>query len=79
MLQSLWGRFKFEDSANGIPQGSWLGQLYFLLLMDDLLQALNNSSFSMYADDTGLCYWIKIFDNLSGLLNEYLQHLDSWL
>ena len=46
---------KIETIEPGVPQGSCLGPLLFLLYINDLPQALSTSSVSMYADDTSLC------------------------
>ncbi len=45
---------KIEDIGIGIPQGSCLGPLLFLIYINDLPQALQHSKVSMYPDDTSL-------------------------
>ena len=40
----------------GVPQGSCLGPLFFLIYINDLLLAVQDSTVSMYADDTCLCH-----------------------
>ena len=51
----------------------------FLLCINDLPQALNTSSVSMYADDTSLCSRSKDLKEFNKALNEYLERLDYWL
>ena len=42
------------DMGVGVPRGSCLGSLDFLIYIDDLPQAVNDSTVCMYADDTSL-------------------------
>ena len=46
---------QIENIDIGVPQGSCLGSLLFLVYINDLPRAVKNSSTSMYADDTSLC------------------------
>ena len=62
-----------------MPQGSCLGPLLFLVYINDLPRAVNNSTTSMYADDTSLCLQSKDLSRLNEALNEDLEHLDTWL
>ena len=63
----------------GVPQGSCLGPLLFLVYINDLPRAVKNSVTSMYADDMSLCFKSKDLSRLNEGLNEDLSCLDSWL
>ena len=63
----------------GIPQGSCLSPLQFILYINDLPQAVLNSNVSMYADDTALCYQSLDINKLNEVINKDLEKLQKWL
>ena len=67
------------DIEVGVPHGSYLGPLLFLIYINDLPLALQDSNVSMYADDTCLCYQSNDMTQLNGAINNDLKRLDSWL
>ena len=70
---------QIENIDIGVPQGSCLGSLLFLVYIIDLPRAVKNSTISMYADDTSLCFKSKDLSRLNEALNEDLSCLDAWL
>ena len=70
---------KMENIEVGVPQGSCLGLLLFLIYINDPPTAVHNSTTSMYADDTSLCFRSKDLSRLNEVLNDDLLRLDSWL
>ena len=51
----------------------------FLVYINDLPRAVENSIISMYADDTSLCFKSKDLSWLNEALNEHLSLLHAWL
>jgi hypothetical protein len=73
-LISNWSKIK-----HGVPQGSVLGPLLFLLYMNDFPLAINTLSTPiLFADDTSLAVTDRNLDNTDGKLNINLQIVHKW-
>ena len=67
------------DLQCGVPQGSILGPLLFLIYINDITHASPNLSYTLFADDTTLLYADKNLDNIFSMYNTELPKLLSWL
>ena len=63
----------------GVPQGSVLGPLLFLLYINDFNQAIKFCKVYHFADDTILLCLSSSFKKLNKIVNAGLKHLNNWL
>ena len=63
----------------GIPQGSCLGLLLFLICINHLPTILKNSDCSLYADDTSISDTDRELHQAQSKLNDDLETLGKWL
>ena len=63
----------------GVPQGSILGPLLFLLYVNDIHRCSNKLRFYLFADDTNILYADKKLKVLETIVNNELQNLYDWL
>ena len=63
----------------GVPQGSVLGPLLFLLYVGDLPNASSLLTFHFFADDTNIYYSCKNLDDLESKLNQELKIVAEWM
>ena len=63
----------------GVPQGSVLGPLLFLIYINDLNQAIKFSRVHHFADDTNLLLVDNSLKKISKHINHDLKLLTTWL
>ena len=63
----------------GVPQGSIIGPLLFLIYINDLPNCLNVGTPRMYADDTNVTFSAATIPDLESQINSDLKYIDRWL
>ena len=62
----------------GVPQGSVLGPLLFLIYINDVINSSKLLTFSLFADDTVVLYSNKDVSLLISTMNQELEKLNDW-
>jgi hypothetical protein len=68
----------YENMTCGVPQGSVLGPLLFIIYVNDLPHCLNHNKSIQFADDTSIYASGKDIPELYANMNEDLHTLTDW-
>ena len=68
----------YKNITCGIPQGSTLGPLLFLLYVNDLPNCVDKLSVRSFADDTNLFYSSDNLKQLESVMNRQLKQIYNY-
>ena len=68
-----------QEITHGVPQGSVLGPLLFIIFINDLNLSVTSSKVHHFSDDTNLLLINKLLKKINSLINHDLALLVQWL
>ena len=68
-----------EPTVCGVPQGSILGPLLFVLYIDDITKSLHQTKIVKYADDTVIFFSTMDVEVIQTVLNNEFSSMTNWL
>ena len=78
-IVDLEGTLSKTEKVNlGVPQGSILGPILFLLYINDVNKSETNAIFTKFADDTTVIATGKDIAEATKNMNDYMVNVDKW-
>ena len=66
---------EWANMLRGVPQGSILEPLLFVLYVNDLPDVVTKCTVNMYADDVAIYFASKVVNKVADSLNEDMAHI----
>ena len=76
---SIYTPSQLEPVQHGVPQGSILGPLLFLLYINDISESSKKLQFFLFADDTTIFFSHKNMSTLKHTIDTEMENVCNWL
>lgn len=70
---------QFEEIYCGVPQGTILGPLFFIIYINDLLSTMPDNTILSFADDTAIISTGTTWNEVETKMNNQLEEVGTWL
>lgn len=70
---------EYKNINIGVPQGTILGPILFILYINDLLNSIPENTIVSYADDTAIVVAGKTWTDVEAKMNKYTEEVAIWL
>jgi len=68
----------WKDINSGVPQGSNLGPLLFLVFINDIVHVIRHCQIRLFADDTCLYITVDDREEAADMINDDIVQIQSW-
>ena len=68
----------WTDTTSGVPQGSVLGPVLFVIYIDICINAISQTDFGLFADDTNLLGEASASSQIQSNLDALTEKLEEW-
>lgn len=75
---TLFPMSSYQSIKYGVPKGSCLGPLFFLIYINDMVHTLNSPLIHLYADDTIIYQYSSTLPDLENKLQDMTNKLEEW-
>lgn len=68
----------YREVRCGVPQGSLVGPIFFILYINDLVNSSNQLKFTLFADDTTILFSVPKSTDCSAIFNREMEKVTNW-